>query len=82
MGAVPASDTCPARGLARIRCRDARTRIRRAGDSDKEHVRPVGDALPAIQQIARTAAAMPTALEHLEAAVERSTVPSGEPCGP
>ena len=59
----------PARGLARIRCRDARTRIRRAGDSDKEHVRPVGDALPAIQQLARTAA------------VERSTVPSGKPCG-
>ena len=38
-------------------------------------------ALPAIQQLARTAAAMPTALKHLKAAVERSTVPSGKPCG-
>ena len=36
-----------------------------------EHVRPVGDALPDIRGLARTAAAMPTALKHLEAAVVR-----------
>ena len=43
-----------------------------------EHVRPVGDALPDIQELARTAAAMPTAFKHLEAAVDALLRASGE----
>ena len=43
-----------------------------------EHVRPVGDALPDIQALARTAAALPTALKHLKAAVDALTRAIGE----